>query len=168
MSEYLNHGPFCLLQSPAFVYKLILHLSVADVLVSVVCIMGEAVWMLLVEWTFGNVACKVFKFLQMTALHGSSYVVVLIARNRCVAVNRPLRSRRSADSLCGSPLSVDSPRSVLFVWLVGALLSSPQVSSAATMTPNNSLSQFYRKIYHFWTKTKLLELDLLKGCVDSG
>ncbi|XP_052131464.1 gonadotropin-releasing hormone receptor-like, partial [Frankliniella occidentalis] len=103
--------------SPAVVYKLLLHLSVADVVVAVVCIAGEAIWMLLVQWPFGNVACKAFKFVQMTALHGSSYVVVLIAQNRWVAVSHPLATRRHSTSL---------PRSVLFVWAVGACLSTPQ------------------------------------------
>ncbi|KAJ1532199.1 hypothetical protein ONE63_000819 [Megalurothrips usitatus] len=74
--------------------------------------------MLMVQWTFGNVACKLFKFLEMTALHGSSYVVVLIAQNRWVAVSHPLASRRSRPS---------SPRSVLFVWILGACASIPQI-----------------------------------------
>lgn len=118
------------MQSPAPVYKLIMHLSLADVLVSVVCIAGEAAWMLLVQWPFGTAACKAFKFLQMTALHGSSYVVVLIAQNRWVAVNHPLASRRHKSSVCGhvrDTLRCASPRSVLLVWLVGACLSTPQV-----------------------------------------
>ncbi|XP_034240917.1 gonadotropin-releasing hormone II receptor-like [Thrips palmi] len=116
--------------SPAPVYKLILHLSVADALVSLVCIAGEAAWMLVVQWTFGNVACKVFKFLEMTALHGSSYVVVLIAQNRWVAVSHPLASRRHNSSLCGTvwdTVRCASPRSVLFVWILGAFASVPQL-----------------------------------------
>lgn len=116
--------------SPAPVYKLILHLSVADAVVALVCIAGEAVWMLLVQWTFGNVACKVFKFLEMTALHGSSYVIVLIAQNRWVAVSHPLASRRHHPTLCGGvwdTVRCASPRSVLFVWILGAVASVPQL-----------------------------------------
>ncbi|KAK3930732.1 Gonadotropin-releasing hormone receptor, partial [Frankliniella fusca] len=133
--------------SPAPVYKLILHLSVADVVVSLVCIAGEAIWMFMVQWTFGNVACKVWKFLEMTALHGSSYVVVLIAQNRWVAVSHPLASRRPKSAVCGCGLVRDvlrcaSPRSVLLVWVLGACLSIPQL-----MMFSVQVGPFYEEYY---------------------
>ncbi|XP_052126945.1 gonadotropin-releasing hormone receptor-like [Frankliniella occidentalis] len=122
-----------------------MHLSVADVVVSLVCIAGEAIWMFMVQWTFGNVACKVWKFLEMTALHGSSYVVVLIAQNRWVAVNHPLASRRHKSSVCDLVRDVvrcASPRSVLLVWVVGACLSIPQL-----MMFSVQLGPFYEEYY---------------------
>lgn len=102
------------------VYTLILHLSVADLIVSVFCLMGEAIWTYIVAWPWGNVSCKLFKFLQMFSLHLSTFVLVLIGVDRFIAVRYPMKSLNTAQR-CN--------RLVLFCWILAALLSSPQVSS---------------------------------------
>lgn len=104
------------------IYSLIFHLSIADLLVTVFCIIGEAAWSYTVEWVAGTVACKLVKLLQMFSLYLSTYVLVLIGVDRWVAVKYPMKSlntaRRCHRFLCGA-------------YSLSFLLSIPQVSFMA-------------------------------------
>jgi hypothetical protein len=75
------------------IYALILHLSVADILVTFFCIIGEALWSYTVEWLAGDVLCKLVKIFQMFALYLSTNVLVLIGIDRFVAVKYPMKSK---------------------------------------------------------------------------
>ncbi|XP_046400825.1 gonadotropin-releasing hormone II receptor-like [Ischnura elegans] len=99
------------------VYTLILHLSVSDLFVTVFCIAGEAGWICTVEWAAGNLACKVFKFMQMFSLYLSTFVLVLIAVDRFIAVRYPMRSLTA--KRCNRYIGV--------VWIISCLLSIPQL-----------------------------------------
>lgn len=101
------------------VYTLILHLSVADVLVTVFCIAGEAFWSYTVAWPWGNITCKLFKFLQMFSLYLSTFVLVLIGVDRFIAVRFPMKSLNTAQRC---------HRLVILTWIISFVLSIPQVS----------------------------------------
>lgn len=75
------------------IYALILHLSVADILVTFFCIIGEALWSFTVQWIAGELVCKLVKILQMFALYLSTNVLVLIGIDRWVAVKYPMKSK---------------------------------------------------------------------------
>jgi hypothetical protein len=75
------------------IYALILHLSVADILVTFFCIIGEALWSYTVQWLAGDAACKLVKIFQMFALYLSTNVLVLIGIDRWVAVKYPMKSK---------------------------------------------------------------------------
>ncbi|XP_046736312.1 gonadotropin-releasing hormone receptor [Diprion similis] len=105
-------------QSCTAIYTLILHLSVADLLVTVFCIAGEALWSYTVAWIWGNAACKIFKFLQMWSLYLSTFVLVLIGVDRFVAVRYPMKRLNTAQR-CS--------RLVLFTWVISFVLSIPQL-----------------------------------------
>lgn len=75
------------------IYALILHLSVADILVTFFCIIGEALWSYTVQWMAGDIACKLVKIFQMFALYLSTNVLVLIGIDRWVAVKYPMKSK---------------------------------------------------------------------------
>ncbi|XP_054286924.1 gonadotropin-releasing hormone receptor isoform X2 [Macrosteles quadrilineatus] len=100
-------------------YSLILHLSVADLLVTVFCIAGEALWSYTVAWLYGNLACKLFKFLEMFSLYLSTFVLVLIGVDRFLAVRYPIKSLSTAKR-CN--------RLVACAWGLAALLSLPQMA----------------------------------------
>ncbi|XP_055605204.1 cardioacceleratory peptide receptor [Uranotaenia lowii] len=78
------------------IYSLIFHLSIADLLVTVFCMIGEAAWSYTVEWVAGSVACKLFKVVQMFSLYLSTYVLVLVGVDRWVAVKYPMKSLNTA------------------------------------------------------------------------
>lgn len=100
------------------IYSLIFQLSVADLLVTLFCIAGEAAWSFTVQWHAGNYACKLFKFLQMFALYLSTFVLVLIGVDRWLAVKYPMKSMATATR---------SGKLVIIAWVLSAVLSIPQV-----------------------------------------
>lgn len=101
------------------VYTLILHLSVADLLVTVFCLTGEAIWSYNVAWLWGNAACKCFKFLQLFSLYLSTFVLVLIGVDRFIAVRYPMKGFNS---------SKKCSRYVAFTWLLALVLATPQIA----------------------------------------
>lgn len=122
------------------IYALILHLSVADILVTFFCIIGEALWSYTVEWMAGDAACKLVKILQMFALYLSTNVLVLIGIDRWVAVKYPMKSKSVQTSrfLVSALLLSKVAKSLtvfvfnfnpqVFVYVISFVLSLPQVS----------------------------------------
>lgn len=100
------------------IHFLILHLSIADLLVTVFCIFGEAAWNYTVEWVAGELACKLMKFLQMFSLYLSTYVLVLIGIDRWIAVKYPMKSLNMAKRC---------HRLLISAYFISLILSSPQV-----------------------------------------
>lgn len=101
------------------IYSLIFQLSVADLLVTVFCIAGEAAWSFTVQWYAGNYICKLFKFLQMFALYLSTFILVLIGVDRWLAVKYPMKSMGTASR---------SGKLVILAWVLSVILSIPQVT----------------------------------------
>lgn len=116
------------------IYTLILHLSVADLLVTIFCIGGESLWSYAVAWIWGNVACKVFKFLQMFSLYLSTFILVLIGVDRFVAVRYPMKSLNTSQR-CKCLL--------MLTWILSIILSIPQVRNHL---PFLTLSHFLQTI----------------------
>ncbi|KAL9903660.1 corazonin receptor isoform 1-T2 [Glossina fuscipes fuscipes] len=79
-------------QNWSAIYFLIFHLSIADLLVTGFCIIGEAAWCYTVAWAAGNLSCKLVKFFQMFSLYVSTYILVLIGVDRWIAVKYPIKS----------------------------------------------------------------------------
>uniref|UniRef100_A0A8D8T8A3 Gonadotropin-releasing hormone receptor n=2 Tax=Cacopsylla melanoneura TaxID=428564 RepID=A0A8D8T8A3_9HEMI len=100
------------------VYTLILHLSVADLFVTVFCLAGEALWSYTVEWILGNMSCKLFKFLQMFSLYLSTFILVLIGIDRFLAVRYPMKSISTSSRCC---------KFVIGAWILSAICSLPQM-----------------------------------------
>lgn len=100
------------------IYALILHLAVADLLVTVFCIGGEAIWSYTVAWIWGNVACKLFKFLQVFSLYLSTFVLVLIGLDRFIAVKYPMKGLNTSHRCL---------RLVILAWVLSFILAAPQI-----------------------------------------
>uniref|UniRef100_A0A182MIJ0 G-protein coupled receptors family 1 profile domain-containing protein n=1 Tax=Anopheles culicifacies TaxID=139723 RepID=A0A182MIJ0_9DIPT len=101
------------------IYSLIFHLSIADVLVTGFCLIGEAAWYYTVDWVAGNIVCKLFKLCQMFSLYLSTYVLVLVGVDRWVAVKYPMKSLNTARRC---------HRFLFVAYLLSFLLSLPQYS----------------------------------------
>lgn len=122
------------------VYFLIFHLAVADLLVTVFCIFGEAAWSFTVEWRAGVVACKALKFLQLFSLYLSTFVLVLIGVDRWIAVKYPWKSlhmMRRCYRLIG------------IAYVLAAVLSLPQVSCYAKLHLYIYLALFVQYKYEY-------------------
>lgn len=97
---------------------LILHLAVADLVVTFFCNVTDAVWSSTIQWFAGNAMCKLVKFIQVFGLYLSTYIIVIVSLDRCFAILDPM-SRNKA------------PRRVRIMvgtaWLGSVLVSLPQV-----------------------------------------
>ncbi|XP_052752299.1 gonadotropin-releasing hormone receptor [Galleria mellonella] len=125
------------------IYSLIFQLSIADLLVSIFCIAGEAAWFLTVQWYAGNIGCKLFKFLQMFALYLSTFILVLIGVDRWLAVKYPMKSMATATR---------SGRLVIIAWTLSLLLSIPQ-TVVFRVAKGPFVEDFYQCVTHgFYTE----------------
>lgn len=101
------------------IYSLIFHLSIADVLVTGFCIIGEAAWCYTVQWLANDLTCKLVKLFQMFSLYLSTYVLVLIGVDRWIAVKYPMKSLNMAKRCY---------RLLGGTYILSLLLSLPQVN----------------------------------------
>ncbi|XP_045776022.1 gonadotropin-releasing hormone receptor [Maniola jurtina] len=125
------------------IYSLIFQLSIADLLVTVFCIAGEAAWSFAVQWYAGNIACKLFKFLQMFALYLSTFILVLIGVDRWLAVKYPMKSMATASR---------SVRLVTIAWTLSFVLSLPQ-TVVFRVAKGPFVEDFYQCVTHgFYTE----------------
>uniref|UniRef100_T1J812 G-protein coupled receptors family 1 profile domain-containing protein n=1 Tax=Strigamia maritima TaxID=126957 RepID=T1J812_STRMM len=96
---------------------MILHLAVADLIVTFIMIPLEMGWRLTVQWVAGEVACRTFLFLRAFGLYLSSMVLVCVSLDRYFAILHPLKvndaQRRGKIML-------------LFAWTISILCSVPQ------------------------------------------
>ena len=113
-------------QTWSAIYTLILHLAVADLFVTVFCIGGEALWSYTVAWIFGNVACKLFKFVQVFSLYLSTFMLVLIGVDRYLAVRYPMKGFITPERCC---------KFVVFAWILSLVLATPQVRNSFVNMP---------------------------------
>lgn len=96
----------------------ILHLTFADLFVTLVMLPLEIVWHATVSWEAGDVACRVLMFCRAFGFYLSSFVLIAISLDRYFAVAQPL-SIQTADRRGRAMLSV--------AWTLSAAASVPQV-----------------------------------------
>lgn len=129
-------------QNWSAIYTLILHLSVADLLVTIFCIGGEAVWNYTVQWIWGNVACKLFKFLQVFSLYLSTFILVLIGIDRFVAVRYPMKNLSTTHRFL---------KYIAFAWVLSVILAAPQVKlikCSEQKRKKSNINRSYRPSIH--------------------
>lgn len=101
------------------IQTMILHLAIADLIVTFIMIPLEVAWRITVEWIAGDVACRIMLFLRAFGPYLSSMVLVCISLDRYSAIVHPLRvndaQRRAKIMLC-------------FAWAISFVCSVPQVS----------------------------------------
>lgn len=110
------------------IYSLMFHLSIADVLVTGFCLIGEAAWCYTVQWLANELTCKLVKLFQMFSLYLSTYVLVLIGVDRWIAVKYPMKSLNMAKR-CHRLLGG--------TYILSLVLSLPQVSVRDTQINSN-------------------------------
>ena len=99
---------------------LILHLAMADLLVTFFCIATDAIWSSTVQWYAGNATCKIVKFLQVFGLYLSTYILVIISIDRCFAILDPMSRNKAPKRVRGM---------IIAAWVLSAMFSMPQVKA---------------------------------------
>ncbi|KAG8175740.1 hypothetical protein JTE90_004600 [Oedothorax gibbosus] len=96
---------------------MIMHLAIADLIVTFVMVPLEIAWRFTVQWVAGNVACKIMLYLRAFGPYLSSMVLVCISLDRYFAILHPLKvndAQRRGKIMLG------------FAWTISILCSIPQ------------------------------------------
>lgn len=97
----------------------IMHLSMADLIVTFIMLPLETAWHITVSWYAGDFACRLLMFCRAFGFYLSSFVLVTISLDRYFSIVHPL-SIHDADKR-GKLL-------LIFAWLLSTAASIPQVS----------------------------------------
>ncbi|XP_041465210.1 gonadotropin-releasing hormone II receptor-like [Lytechinus variegatus] len=144
---------------------LIMHLAVADLLITFVNIPTDVIWFCTVRWLAGNVMCKLLMFIESGAMYASSFVLIVISLDRFAAIVHPL-SVSKADRRCKIMLRVAWSSSVvcsvpqLFVHEVGSPPQDPSFTQCVDYTFANS----HRKLwwsYHVFVTLAMYVIPLI-------
>ncbi|XP_060601483.1 adipokinetic hormone/corazonin-related peptide receptor variant I-like [Ruditapes philippinarum] len=95
----------------------IMHLAMADMIVTFIMMPLEVVWKATVEWLAGDAACRILMFFRAFGLYLSSFVLVVISLDRYFAILYPL-SLNDSDKRGKIMLG--------FAWLFSIVASIPQ------------------------------------------
>ncbi|GAU96425.1 hypothetical protein RvY_07874 [Ramazzottius varieornatus] len=69
---------------------LIFHLTISDLLVAGFCCLTDAAWKMTYSWLAGDLMCRIIKHMQMFSLYASTFIVVCISLDRCIAIVNPI------------------------------------------------------------------------------
>ncbi len=96
----------------------IMHLCIADMIVTFIMIPLEVGWHVTVSWKAGDLACRILMFFRPFGFYLSSFILVVISVDRYLAITHPL-SINDADKRGKCML--------LVAWVFSIIASIPQV-----------------------------------------
>lgn len=104
-------------QKHSRMYFFMKHLSIADLVVAIFQVLPQLIWDITFRFYGPDFLCRLIKYLQVVGMFASTYMLLLMSLDRCLAICQPLRSlHRRADRV-----------SVLLTWLLCLLVSIPQI-----------------------------------------
>lgn len=100
------------------IHTMLMHLAIADLLVTFLMMPLEIGWAVTVSWKAGDAMCRIMAFFRMFGLYLSSFILVCISMDRYYAIIRPLQlwdvNRRGKIMLC-------------IAWVGSVVCSMPQM-----------------------------------------
>ncbi|XP_033359180.1 gonadotropin-releasing hormone II receptor [Bombus vosnesenskii] len=104
--------------SKSRIHTMLMHLAIADLLVTFLMMPLEIGWAVTVSWKAGDAMCRIMAFFRMFGLYLSSFILACISIDRYYAIIKPLQlwhvNRRGKILLC-------------FAWVGSVLCSMPQM-----------------------------------------
>lgn len=70
------------------------HLSIADLAVAVFQVLPQLLWDITFRFYGPDLLCRLVKYLQVVGMFASTYLLLLMSLDRCLAICQPLRSLR--------------------------------------------------------------------------
>lgn len=103
--------------SQSRMYFFMKHLSIADLVVAIFQVLPQLIWDITFRFYGPDILCRLVKYLQVVGMFASTYMLVLMSIDRCLAICQPLRSlHRRKDRIY-----------VIFSWMLSLLFSVPQM-----------------------------------------
>ncbi|KAI1890921.1 hypothetical protein AGOR_G00158570 [Albula goreensis] len=103
--------------SQSRMYYFMKHLSIADLVVAIFQVLPQLIWDITFRFYGPDILCRLVKYLQIVGMFASTYMLVLMSIDRCLAICQPLRSlHRRKDRFY-----------VIFSWALSLLFSIPQM-----------------------------------------
>lgn len=99
----------------------IMHLCIADLIVTFVMMPLEIVWHITVAWLAGDASCRLLMFWRAFGFYLSSFILVAISLDRYFAIARPLSL---ADARSRGRLML------ILAWALSCVASIPQVRAS--------------------------------------
>ncbi|XP_069499577.1 oxytocin receptor [Ambystoma mexicanum] len=98
-------------------YFFMKHLSIADLVVALFQVLPQLIWDITFRFYGPDFLCRVVKYLQVVGMFASTYMLLLMSLDRCLAICQPLRSlHRRSDRVY-----------VVVTWILSFLVSIPQI-----------------------------------------
>ncbi|KAG8436059.1 hypothetical protein GDO86_007239, partial [Hymenochirus boettgeri] len=98
-------------------YFFMKHLSIADLVVALFQVLPQLVWDITFRFYAPDFVCRLVTYLQVVGMFASTYMLLLMSLDRCLAICQPLRSlHRRSDCVY-----------VVLTWILSFLLSVPQI-----------------------------------------
>ncbi|XP_077583144.1 oxytocin receptor isoform X1 [Stigmatopora nigra] len=103
--------------SQSRMYYFMKHLSIADLVVAIFQVLPQLIWDITFRFYGPDLLCRLVKYLQVVGMFASTYMLVLMSVDRCLAICQPLRSlHRRKDRFY-----------VVLSWSLSVLFSAPQM-----------------------------------------
>ncbi|XP_041673106.1 oxytocin receptor like [Cheilinus undulatus] len=102
--------------SQSRMYYFMKHLSIADLVVAIFQVLPQLIWDITFRFYGPDLLCRLVKYLQVVGMFASTYMLVLMSVDRCLAICQPLRSvHKRKDRYC-----------VIASWMLSLVFSTPQ------------------------------------------
>lgn len=98
-------------------YYFMKHLSIADLVVATFQVFPQLIWDITFRFYGPDLLCRLVKYVQVVGMFASTYMLVLMSIDRCLAICQPLRSMHKTKDRC----------CVIASWIVSLIFSTPQV-----------------------------------------
>lgn len=105
-------------KKPSKINTMLMHLAIADLMVTFLMMPLEIGWSATVSWRAGDAMCRIMAFFRVFGLYLSSFILVCISIDRFYAVLKPFH-----------PVALDSRDRLMIAgaWMAAALCSVPQM-----------------------------------------
>ncbi|XP_044007240.1 QRFP-like peptide receptor [Aphidius gifuensis] len=107
----------------------VVNLSIADLLVSLICMPMAISQAVSIKWIYGETMCKLFYYLQGVAVAASVFTITAMSIDRYLAIRSPIALRRVFNRKSTFMI-------IIALWLIALLIFSPVLSAVTLQSPD--------------------------------